>query len=74
MIVANLYVLPKVAKPHINLDPLNTIAWEVANEGDADNEVNVKIFLNLHNIEDVKMLTDSAKRQRLEKGDECSIH
>jgi len=35
-----------------------------------DADENVYMYLNLENIEDVEMSTDSSKRKRVEKGEE----
>jgi len=37
-----------------------------------DEALNVDMFLNLQNIEDVEMSTDSSKRKRSEEGEEAS--
>lgn len=35
---------------------------------------NAYLFLNLGNIEDVEMSTDSSNRKRMEEGEECNSH
>jgi len=47
-------------------DPLDAL-----NEG-GDEEHNVDMYLNLQNLEDVEMSTDSSKRKRREEGQEAS--
>ena len=42
-------------------------------DGMEDN-TNVDMFLNLHNVDDIEMSTDSAKRNRYEDGEEVSYH
>ena len=39
-----------------------------------DEDANIELFLNLENIEDVEMSTDSSKWKRAEEGEECSSH
>lgn len=56
----------------INLNPLYAMNDDKANEDEEDDADNVDIFLNLHNIEDVEMSSDSSKRKRSEKGDMSS--
>lgn len=46
---------------------------DMMDEG-VDADENVDLFLNIENIEDVEMSTDSAKRKRIEEGEECSSH
>lgn len=47
---------------------------ENEDEEGMDAEDNADMFLNLDNIEDVEMSTDSSKRKRDEEGEECSCH
>lgn len=55
-----------------NLDTL--FAMENEDEEGMDAEDNADMFLNLDNIEDVEMSTDSSKRKRDEEGEECSCY
>jgi len=48
-------------------DPLDAI------NGDME-DANMDAFLNLHTFEDEDMSSDSAKRKRLEEGEEASSH
>ena len=50
-------------RPPINVEPLNAADDEMHDEANVNNEDNVDIFLNLHNIKDVEMSTNSDKRK-----------
>lgn len=64
-------MIPKgVSSPLHNLD---NVGADMMDEG-VETDENVDLFLNLENIEDVEMSTDSAKRKRIEEGEECSSH
>ena len=62
--------VPVVDKFEGLCDPLQAIPGVVLDGMDDDS--NVDMFLNLHNIDDVEMSTDSAKRKRGEDGEEVS--
>lgn len=55
-----------------NTDSLN--AMEDEEEEGMDAYENAEMFLNMGNIEDVEMSTDSSKRKRMEEGEECNSH
>ncbi|KAJ8444540.1 hypothetical protein Cgig2_000819 [Carnegiea gigantea] len=52
----------------------NLVAMVAGDDEGMDEEENVDMFLNLENIEDVEMSTDSSKRKRVEEGEECTSH
>jgi len=52
----------------------NLVAMVAGDNEGMDQEENVDMFLNLENIEDVEMSTDSSKRKRVEEGEECTSH
>jgi len=56
----------------LNLDSLNAMDDDEAEGIDAYD--NAELFLNLGNIEDVEISTDSSKRKRMEEGEECNCH
>ncbi|KAJ8420706.1 hypothetical protein Cgig2_013249 [Carnegiea gigantea] len=64
IILANLSVMAE--DPPINDEPLDATN-EVINEDE-----DIDIYLNLHNIEDIEMSTDSCKRTRYKKGEEAT--
>lgn len=63
----------------IILANLNAMTEEPrGNDDDIDEDMNedenVDMYLNLHNIEDIEMSTDSSKRKRCEDGEEATSH
>lgn len=46
-------------------------AFDVTDEGLNEDEY-IEMYLNLHNIEDIEMSTDSSKRKRCEEGEEAT--
>lgn len=46
-------------------------ALDVTDEGLNEDE-DIEMYLNLHNIEDIEMSTDSSKRKRCEEGEEVT--
>jgi len=58
------------ASPAVNPDPLAVFPEEDVDG--MDEEDNVDVYLNLHNIEDIDMSTESSKRKRCEDGEEVS--
>ncbi|KAJ8437832.1 hypothetical protein Cgig2_000386 [Carnegiea gigantea] len=65
-VLANPKALASQPVSPINLNPLNAMTDDKANEDKEDDTDNVDIFPNLHNIEDVEMSSDSSKRKRSE--------
>jgi len=61
ILASTVAVTPSVGEPEANGDPLVAFHGEFL-EGMEDN-TNVDMFLNLHNIADIEMSTDSAKRK-----------
>lgn len=43
-------------------------------EEDMNEDDDVNMYLNLHNIEDIEMSSDSSKRKRCEDGEEANSH
>jgi len=57
-------------KPLAKDDPLDALNSSVA--ADVEDDANVDMFLNLQNIENAKMSTNSSKRKRWEEGEEAT--
>ena len=64
IILANLSAM--VGDPPINDEPL-----DATDEGTNEDE-DIEMYLNLHNIEDIEMSTDSSKRKRCDKREEAT--
>ncbi|KAJ8438410.1 hypothetical protein Cgig2_004520 [Carnegiea gigantea] len=50
----------------------NLLAMVEDGDGGIEDDANIDMFLNLENIEDVEMSTDSTKRKRIEEGEELT--
>ena len=70
IVLANLTVMKSQDEGSSNSDELMAMN-HVKDEG-LDEEENVDMFLNLGNIKDMEMSTDSSKRKRIEEGKECN--
>ncbi|KAJ8424545.1 hypothetical protein Cgig2_010845 [Carnegiea gigantea] len=70
IVLANLIVMKSQDEGSSNSDKL--MAMDNVGDKGMDEEENVDMFLNLGNIEDMKMSTDSSKRKRIEEGEECN--
>jgi len=58
--------MKQVEKPLVEDDPLDALNTSV------EDETNTDMYLNLQNIKDVEMSTDSYKRKRCEEGEEAT--
>ncbi|KAJ8423877.1 hypothetical protein Cgig2_001543 [Carnegiea gigantea] len=72
IILANPFAMKAQANNSTHSDNLVDIIEDEEEGMDADE--NVDMFLNLENIKDVEMPTDSTKRKRIEEGEECKSH
>jgi len=66
ILLANPLAMQYDDAPMFGSDPLDGLNVAIAKEP------NVDMYLNLHNIEDVEMSTDSSKRKRTEAGEEAT--
>ena len=66
IILANTMVMKQVEKQLVEREPLDALNLGV------EDEANVDMYLNLHNIEDVEMSMDLSKRKRSEEGEEAT--
>lgn len=72
IVLANLIAMKIRDGGSSNFDKL--MAVENVGDKGMDEEENVDMLLNLKNIRDVEMSTESSKRKRIEKGEECNSH
>ncbi|KAJ8423901.1 hypothetical protein Cgig2_028064 [Carnegiea gigantea] len=69
IILTNLTAILPTDDPSLVLDPLDALNEDVLDDMEAKN--NADLYLNLHNIEDIEMSSDSTKRKRSEDGEEA---
>lgn len=72
IILANPTDMKNQGEGSSNIDTLNAVTDD--DEERMDAYENANMFLNLENIEDVEMSTDSSKRKRVEEAEECNSH
>jgi len=70
IILANLNAILPIDDPNLVPDPLDALNEDMLDDMEAEN--NADLYLNLHNLEDIEMSSDSTKRKRSEDGEEAT--
>ncbi|KAJ8450358.1 hypothetical protein Cgig2_004815 [Carnegiea gigantea] len=70
IILANLTAILPTDDPSLVPDPLDAINEDMLDDMEAKN--NADLYLNLHNLEDIEMSSDSTKKKRSEDGEEAT--